>query len=82
MTSKNAQRSRRCTSWASWTPRRSRPSPSSSLDAARSMTGGVHVVDSGHTAFKAKIDPASVFAEVLLLIAFIGTAARAAIKRW
>lgn len=30
-------------------------------DEARSMTGGIHVVDSGYTAFKAKIDPASVF---------------------
>ena len=31
------------------------------IDAARSMTGGIHVVDSGYTAFKANIDPASVF---------------------
>ena len=30
-------------------------------DEARSMTGGVHVVDSGYTAFKANIDPAAVF---------------------
>lgn len=30
-------------------------------DEARSMTGGVHAVDSGYTAFKANIDPASVF---------------------
>lgn len=30
-------------------------------DEARSMTGGIHVVDSGYTAFKANIDPAAVF---------------------
>ncbi len=30
-------------------------------DEARSMTGGIHVVDSGYTAFKAAVDPASVF---------------------
>jgi NAD(P)-dependent dehydrogenase (short-subunit alcohol dehydrogenase family) len=30
-------------------------------DEARSMTGGIHVVDSGYTAFKASIDPAAVF---------------------
>jgi NAD(P)-dependent dehydrogenase (short-subunit alcohol dehydrogenase family) len=30
-------------------------------DEARSMTGGIHVVDSGYTAFKAKVDPAAVF---------------------
>ncbi|MBL8578314.1 MAG: SDR family oxidoreductase [Mesorhizobium sp.] len=30
-------------------------------DEARSMTGGIHVVDSGYTAFKANVDPASVF---------------------
>lgn len=30
-------------------------------DEARSMTGGIHVVDSGYTAFKTNIDPATVF---------------------
>jgi NAD(P)-dependent dehydrogenase (short-subunit alcohol dehydrogenase family) len=30
-------------------------------DEARSMTGGIHVVDSGYTAFKAHIDPDAVF---------------------
>ena len=30
-------------------------------DEARSMTGGIHVVDSGYTAFKTNIDPAAVF---------------------
>jgi NAD(P)-dependent dehydrogenase (short-subunit alcohol dehydrogenase family) len=30
-------------------------------DEARSMTGGIHVVDSGYTAFKANMDPAAVF---------------------
>ena len=30
-------------------------------DEARSMTGGIHVVDSGYTAFKARIDPVAVF---------------------
>lgn len=30
-------------------------------DEARSMTGGIHVVDSGYTAFKANVDPAAVF---------------------
>lgn len=30
-------------------------------DEARSMTGGIHVVDSGYTAFKINIDPAAVF---------------------
>lgn len=30
-------------------------------DEARSMTGGIHVVDSGYTAFKAAVDPATVF---------------------
>jgi NAD(P)-dependent dehydrogenase (short-subunit alcohol dehydrogenase family) len=30
-------------------------------DEARSMTGGIHVVDSGYTAFKASIDPVAVF---------------------
>jgi NAD(P)-dependent dehydrogenase (short-subunit alcohol dehydrogenase family) len=30
-------------------------------DEARSMTGGIHVADSGYTAFKANIDPAAVF---------------------
>jgi NAD(P)-dependent dehydrogenase (short-subunit alcohol dehydrogenase family) len=30
-------------------------------DEARSMTGGIHVVDSGYTAFKANIDAAAVF---------------------
>jgi NAD(P)-dependent dehydrogenase (short-subunit alcohol dehydrogenase family) len=30
-------------------------------DEARSMTGGIHVVDSGYTAFKAHVDPAAVF---------------------
>ena len=30
-------------------------------DEARSMTGGIHVVDSGYTAFKTNIDPVAVF---------------------
>ena len=30
-------------------------------DEARSMTGGIHVVDSGYTAFKANMDPDTVF---------------------
>ena len=30
-------------------------------DEARSMTGGIHVVDSGYTAFKATIDPVAIF---------------------
>ena len=30
-------------------------------DEARSMTGGIHVADSGYTAFKAPLDPATVF---------------------
>ncbi|MCX7304184.1 MAG: SDR family NAD(P)-dependent oxidoreductase [Hyphomicrobiales bacterium] len=30
-------------------------------DEARSMTGGIHVVDSGYTAFKANMDPVAVF---------------------
>lgn len=30
-------------------------------DEARSMTGGIHVVDSGYTAFKTNMDPATVF---------------------
>jgi NAD(P)-dependent dehydrogenase (short-subunit alcohol dehydrogenase family) len=30
-------------------------------DDARSMTGGIHVVDSGYTAFKANMDPEKVF---------------------
>jgi len=30
-------------------------------DEARSLTGGIHVADSGYTAFKARIDPAMVF---------------------